>query len=185
MFNSIETIDLKTQLLWNDDILNDIRSFMNNDKLYDKNTYMYISAECNYMAEIKKIYNKHNLCDSNDTLTCMMCETNVPRKWITTVNGTYKYYHAKYEGTSYEFCPICLYVATIIEEFANACSRLTTEDENGLLKFRKTDDCESGWCFVHPFIKKSSDIEDNCNCSDGYYGCYHCNIEPRFCLNFV
>jgi len=187
MFNAIETIDLKKQLHWNNEVVADIHTFMSNGKLYDKTTYMYISAEYNYMGEIKNIYNKHNLCkcNSNETQTCMMCEANVPRTWMTTVNGTYKYYHAKYEGTNYDFCPICMYVACNIETFANACSRLTTEDENGLLKFRKTEDCESGWCFVHPFIQKSSDIKDNCSCCDGYYGCYNCNIEPRFCMEFV
>jgi len=165
MFKKSHTIDL-TQLQWSEDLLQKI------DKLINEEDIDII------IHEIQAI-NKHLFDNTKEISGCGNCNTSMPYKLLTPVEGTYKFSHSKLWSTSYDLCPICIYIASKNSLYANECSETCTYDSNGLIMNRPTDNCDdSDWCFVHPSIYTSDEARDNCNCD---YGCQYCKINPRFC----
>ena len=179
MFEKLTTLnalDLSKFLKWKSE---DINELLNKPKLEEEDVYNFYTNKLrmkkvfqtpdNLMipSAEKKLYNK-----------CDVCKLTINKKLITNVEGTYKYTHCKYNSTTYRMCPVCLYVSANNKKYANLASEINTYDNQGIVDCRpSSDDLKSNWVIVHPQLLNRNDARNKCGCD---FGCYMCNIDPRF-----
>ncbi len=124
--------------------------------------------------KIQEFYgsNTYYVSNSNENnYSCYCCESYVNKKYITIVEGTYKF-QRKNRSALYHLCPLCLYMCKWHDGYANLCGKYCTEDTYGQvqLAYRPSSSAFSDWCFVH-----STQVTQ---CSE--YGCLDCRIDSRF-----
>lgn len=168
MFEKLTTIhalNLSKILKWNP---KDIHELLNKPNLNKEDIHHFYTNK----LKMKQISTPPNHL-------CSVCDLTMHEKLLTNIEGTYKYTHNKYNSTTYYMCPLCLYLCAHNKTYANLASSINTYDPHGIIECRPSTNHSTNWVIVHPHLLNHNHAIIKCGCD---YGCYRCNIDPRFCF---